>query len=170
MSHVFAKSSTNHQQGKITYTLEFHLPYYALRKFDRQEVVDPRRSNNKPLRLSRLLPLAPGGTADDLYYHEAQISFCITGVDECMYTSYCLVDTYHGSEKKHSAYLNPPTFIEPSTGGEKDLEYPIWNPRELFLCVLSIRLQQVIGESQALIDAFEERMDAYVSGRRLRGA
>lgn len=80
-----------------------------------------------------------------------------------MYTSYCFVDTYHGSEDKHSAYLDPPILIEPASGGEKDLRFPVWNPRELFLSILNIRLQQVVGESQALLDAFEDRMDSYVS-------
>jgi hypothetical protein len=109
------------------------------------------------------MPLVTEDTVDELYYYEAQISFLITGVDECLYTSYCLVDTYHQSEPDHKVYLEAPTFIEPATGGFTHLRYPLWNPREFFLCVLSIRLEQVIGESQILLDAFEERMNAYVS-------
>jgi hypothetical protein len=72
------------------------------------------------------------------------------------------VDTYHGSETHHTSYLQTPNFIEPATGS-KDIRRPIWNPREFFLCVLSIRLEQVIGESQALLDMLEDRMNTYVS-------
>ncbi|KAH8702860.1 hypothetical protein GQ44DRAFT_631161, partial [Phaeosphaeriaceae sp. PMI808] len=112
-------------------------------------------------RASRILPLASGDSAEDLYYYQAQISFLITGVDEWHYTSYCCVDTYFGSEPEHRAYLEPPAPIEPASGGLQELEHPLWNPREFFLCILAIRIEQAVTESQALIDSFEERMNAY---------
>jgi hypothetical protein len=114
------------------------------------------------LRRSRILPLGGDDALNDLYYYEAQISFLLIGVDECLYTSYCIVDTYYGSESGYREYLKPPTYVEPATGGLRILRYPHWNPREYFLCVLSIRLEQIVKESQALLDLFEERMNAYV--------
>jgi hypothetical protein len=108
--------------------------------------------------------LAKEDASNDLYYYEVQISFLIIGVDECVYTSYCLVDTYYpDSEPDHRKYLEPPHILEPAAGGHKDLRFPLWNPREFFLCILSIRLEQLVQESQALLNEFEERMNAYVS-------
>lgn len=129
---------------------------------------DKRTLNEKPLRASRILPLAIGDSANDLYYYEAQLSFLVTGVDEWRYTSYCCVDTYFRSEPRHAEYLEPPTRIEPAAGGLLSLEYPKWNPREFFLIILSFRIEQAVSESQALIDSFEGRMNAYVSERSFR--
>jgi len=151
---------TTHK-GDHSYALEFHIPYYAIRRGPC--ITDTRKLNGKPLRASRILPLAVGDSAKDLYYYQAQLSFLITGVDEWHYTSYCCVDTYFGSEPDHQAYLEPPAPIEPASGGLRELERPLWNPREFFLCIWSFRIEQAVTESQALIDSFEERMNAYVS-------
>lgn len=148
-------------QNDNSYTFEFHIPYYAIRRGSR--ISDRRKVNNKPLRASRVLPLAVGDSTNDLYYYEAQLSFVVTGVDEWRYTSYCCVDTYFGSEPRHLAYLEPPVRIEPAAGGRLGLELPKWNPREYFLVILSFRIEQAVTESQALIDSFEDRMNSYVS-------
>jgi hypothetical protein len=154
------RSLTTHQ-GDISYALEFHIPYYAIRRGSCK--TDTRNLNHKPLRASRILPLALGDGPNDLYYYEAQLSFLVTGVDEWRYTSYCCVDTYFGSEPDHQAYLEMPAPIEPAAGGLRALERPLWNPREFFLDILSFRIEQAVTESQALVDSFEERMNAYVS-------
>jgi hypothetical protein len=86
----------------------------------------------------------------------------VTGVDEWQYTSYCCVDTYFGKESGHGAYFHPPTLMEPASGGLKELKYPLWNPRDYFLCILSIRIDETVWESLALINSFEERMEEYV--------
>lgn len=141
--------------------MEFHIPYYAIRRGSC--ITDTRKSDGKPLRTSRILPLAAVDSANDLYYYQAQLSFLVTGVDEWRYTSYCCVDTYFGSEPDHQAYLEPPAPIEPASGGLLELERPLWNPREFFLSILSFRIEQAVTESQALLDSFEERMNSYVS-------
>jgi len=143
-----------------SYAFEFHIPYYTIRQG--KPKVDTRKLYGKPMRESKVLPLKLHNGRQDLYYCPTQLSFLIHGIDEWRYTSYCCVDTYFGSEADHREYLNAPAPMEPATGGLKELNHPIWNPREFFLCVLSFRIEQAVTQSQALIDSFEQRMNAYV--------
>jgi hypothetical protein len=96
------------------------------------------------------------------FYYEFQLSVLVTGVDEWLWTSYCCVDTYYGCEPGRRAYLEDEHPVEPASGGSASLDFPIWNPREYFLLVLSRRISQTTREWGALIEAFEERMINYV--------
>jgi hypothetical protein len=133
--------------------MEFHFPFFALRKtadspFEDNRTVDGTE-DGKPFRVGRKLPLAMGRglTADNYYYYESQISVLVTGVDEWLWSSYCCADTYFGTEPGKHTYLEGKEPSEPATGGSKPLMYPMWNPREFFLCVLSRRVMQAVGES-----------------------
>jgi len=143
--------------------MEFHLPYFALRRADEysDHKIDKRSIHGRKLRLDRPLPLAKPGTDEERdFYYETQLSFLVIGVDEWWYTSYCLVDTYYqGCEEHWKTYLSPPGIREPATGGKNRLETStIWNPREYFLAVLARRLRQATSESIALLEEFEDRL------------
>ncbi|OCL12573.1 hypothetical protein AOQ84DRAFT_372958 [Glonium stellatum] len=122
-----------------SFSLEFHIPYFALRLGS--AIPDQRTLQGRGLRTHRLLPLRRLGELES-YYYEAQISFLMTGLDEWLWTTYCCVDTFFGSETDREAYLNPLNPTDAATGGWLQQQYPVWNPREYFLAVLSRRMLQ----------------------------
>ena len=112
--------------------MEFHLPYYALRK--------GASLNDDPRGLRRCGTLvSTNGKQAHLY--EAQISVLVTGVDEWFWTAYCFAETFFGSEESIQFYYE--NDFDAFTGGEKSASFPVWNPREYFLSILSRRLKQV---------------------------
>jgi hypothetical protein len=123
---------------------------------------DSRRVDDKELRSSRTLPLPRNKDEGQDFYYEFQLSVLVTGVDEWLWTSYCCVDTYYGSEPDRRAYLEDVHPVEPASGGGASLDFPLWNPREYYLVVLSRRVSQATREWGALIETFEERMITYV--------
>ncbi|EXJ59775.1 hypothetical protein A1O7_03922 [Cladophialophora yegresii CBS 114405] len=119
--------------------MEFHLPYCALRRADGS--FDPR--NFDPRGLRRAYPMLPNyrQPQDQLYYYDAQISVLVTGVVEWYWTAYCCVDTFAKEPEKVETYMRHKS-DGPSAGGSAE-HYPLWNPREYFLLVLSRRCTQV---------------------------
>jgi hypothetical protein len=108
---------------------------------------DSRHVFGKPLRQSRFLPLQPNMNAEeDLYYHEAQISLFSWGFSGSKWTELCLVDTYFMSEKTVK-------YTGPSAN----------NPRESMFLSFDEGMEQIAGELGALVEAYVERMDIYVS-------
>lgn len=148
------------------FNFEFHIPHFALRRGPRIE--DARRFDGHPLRKSVQLPLYRNKHEKLDHYYEVQLSLLVTGVDDWLWTSFCCVDTYHGSEPTKHEYLDGAFPTEPATAGSKSLEYPIWCPRDFFLIVLDRRMMQAVTEFKALIDAFDQRMISYVSIRLFR--
>ena len=143
------------------FNLEFHIPHFALRRGPKIE--DTRRIENRLLRNSVQLPLHRNKSEQLDHYYEVQLSLLVTGVDDWLWTSYCFVDTYHGSEPTKHEYLDGDFPTEPAAAGSKSLEYPMWCPRDFFLLVLSRRLMQAASQFKALVDVFDQRMITYVS-------
>ena len=134
--------------------MEFHLPYYALRQSD-LPTPDPRNLR----RYGRFLTKRTvEGVSEFLY--EAQISVLVTGTDEWFWTAYCCADTFFGSEETMQFYYN--RRIDAPTGGLKSKIYPVWNPREYFLLVLSRRFRQVTTEWANVLNALEGRLQYHV--------
>lgn len=100
--------------------------------------------------------------ATDRYY-EAQVSLLVTGVDDWLWTSYCTVDTYQGTEPAKLEYLNELPRAEPASAGSKSLDHPMWCPRDYFLEALERRMMQAMREFRATIDTFNRRLNEYVS-------
>jgi hypothetical protein len=144
--------------------LEFHIPFYALRRGP--HTLDERSIQGKPLRSSQKLPLARNFAEKQDFYHEGHLSLLVTGVDEWLWTAYCCVDTYFGSECNWEGYLDKYQYgyDAPMGGGGPSawIKHPNWNPREYFLLVLAQRMKQAVAEWSALINAFEERLVSYV--------
>jgi hypothetical protein len=138
--------------------MEFHLPYMALR---REKVADPRevrKSYDMPLTIE----METDPTTNDSFYHQAQISFLLTGVDEWHWTAYCCVDRFFGSEKDLDWYVSR-QFDGPPAGGRAEF-LPLWNPREYFLFVCARRFSQVTKEWSNAVLKLESRLDEYVRG------
>jgi len=140
--------------------LEFHIPYFALRPGS--AIPDKRTLQEREFRAHQLLPLERDGEGE-AYYYEAQISFLMVGVDEWFWTTYCCVDTFFGSEAGGEAYLSPPGPTDAASGGSLFQRYPVWNPRQYFLAVLSRRMLQARYEWTALVNCYINRLSTYVS-------
>jgi hypothetical protein len=136
--------------------MEFHLPYMALR---RERVADSRKLRTSHEMLETL-EMETRPASNDSFYHQAQISFLLTGVDEWHWTAYCCVDRFFGSEKNPDWYLSR-QFDGPPAGGRAEF-FPIWNPREYFLFVCARRFSQVTKEWSNAILKLESRLDEYV--------
>jgi hypothetical protein len=133
--------------------MEFQLPYLALRSASVKR--DTRELRRRHEMLKR-----PGAATADLYYHEAQISFLLTGLDEWHWTAYCCVDTFFGSEQTPDEYI---TYQDDGpTGGARNDDLPAWNPREYFLIAFSRRMTQVTREWENIISVLSDRLDSDV--------
>ncbi|KAI9878373.1 MAG: hypothetical protein M1830_001078 [Pleopsidium flavum] len=132
------------------FSLGFHLPYYALRR-SALPAADPRS-----LRRTGRFMNNGKAQADFEWFHEAQISLLIVGVDEWYWTAYCCVDTYFGSEEPPTYYLEEG--FDAPTGAGRHMRDPVWNPREYFLLVLSRRISQVVMEWSNVTSSLEERL------------
>ncbi len=144
------------QRQRFGFVMEFHIPYFALRK-STTPMSDPRglRKSGTFVRTYQI--------GDDYeQVHEAQISLLVAGVDEWYWTAYCCVDKYFGSEKTIQSYLDQ-QIDAPIGGAGRDTALPVWNPREYFLIVLSRRLRQVTWEWSSLVAALDERLESHVS-------
>ena len=144
------------------FTLEFHLPYYALRQDTALQ------ADSRGLRRSGHFIPSPGGPQKPEYLYEAQLSLLITGVDEWFWTAYCCAETYFGSEVSLQYYSD--NQLDALTGGEKTMSFPVWNPREYFLSILSRRLKQVTKEWGNVVEALQARLRLHVSEGLLSSA
>jgi len=133
--------------------MEFQLPYLALRSACVKS--DARGVRRRHEMLKWL-----GAAKPDLYYHEAHISFLLTGLDEWHWTAYCCVDTFFGSEQTVSEYIR--YHDDGPTGGARNDYLPAWNPREYFLIVFSRRMTQITREWENIISVLNARLDSYV--------
>lgn len=141
-----------------SFSLEFHIPYFALRPGS--AIPDKRTLQDREFRAHQLLPLERDGEGE-AYYYEAQISFLMIGVDEWFWTTYCCVDTFFGSETGREAYLNPHCPTDAASGGSLLQKYPVWNPRQYFLAVLSRRMLQARYEWTTLVECYINRLSTY---------
>jgi hypothetical protein len=100
-------------------------------------------------------------TNDQPHYYDGQISFLINGADEWYWTAYFCVDTF--SDEPETARMYKDWDRDgPSAGASRD-EWPIWNPREYFLMVLSQRCKQITREWETVVYELIAVLDEYVS-------
>lgn len=154
------------------FQLAFHLPYYVWRSAQKASEDHRQDANATPLRQSRdisFLNWKSSGTSSFLY--EAQISCVVAGSDEWRWVAYCFVDTYFDAtsearETVQSYYDDSQgdegMLADPFTFGVKDANDPIQNPREYFLEVLRIRLNQVKCEWEQVVAKVQESIREYV--------
>jgi hypothetical protein len=98
------------------------------------------------------------------YLHEAQISFVIIGLDEWVWTAYCCTERHFGSEETIEFYSR--RGYDAPSGGAIPTHYPIWNPREYFLFLLSLRTKQITKEWSNVVETLEGRLQYHVSQRQ----
>ena len=118
------------------------------------------RGKRRLLRRFGQLPtnLSDPQTLESIY--EAQISFLVSGFDEWYWTAYCFIDTFFNNDDVTQFYYDQK--VDAAIGGERDIKFPVWNPRQCFLFTLSRRFRQVRKEWSILVDALDSRLNIYV--------
>lgn len=150
-------------QPATPYALEFHIPYFALRKSfsDSQNLhnsIVGRRSGVFTDTFTR--NCEPGQKE---YFHEAQVSVLLVGIDEWVWTLYCLVETRFEEKQDRGNIEEYVTHMLDAPSGQVARYYsPIWNPREYFLLVLCRRMDQATLEWQNLVETLDQRLKVLV--------
>ncbi|KAF3403594.1 hypothetical protein F1880_009534 [Penicillium rolfsii] len=130
------------------FTLEFHLPHYALRQDD-SHLQDSRR-----IRKHRLFRLS----GQDAIY-EVQLSLIVYGADEFFWTACFCEDLYFRANNPINGYLEDE--VDGPSSGLRASNFPIWDPRYYFLSILVIRLGQITMEWAALIEVITGHLDKH---------
>ncbi|PMD47172.1 hypothetical protein L207DRAFT_627873 [Hyaloscypha variabilis F] len=149
------------------FTLECHITYFILKKSERL-ITDVRKTiEGKPLRQSWKLPFLSGpmsASASDtelLCLYEAQTSLVVTGIDSRVWTAYCIVDTYFGSNESLQHYHEengPSAQVDPLAAGQIPAIPSItliWAPREYFSKIVAIRMNEARRAWRQIIDEVE---------------
>ncbi|KAJ5759384.1 tumor suppressor protein LOH1CR12 [Penicillium odoratum] len=137
--------ASNNTRG---FTLEFHLPHYALRK-NNQPLRDGRKLRKH--RLFRLL-------GQDAIY-EAQLSLIVFGVDEFFWTAYFCEDAYLRANNPIAEYLQDE--VDGPSSGLRMSQFPIWDPRYYFLSILVIRTSQITMEWAVLMEIITDDLEKH---------
>jgi len=124
-----------------------------------------KKFDGKPLRQSWDLPLLPTSTDRHHSLYEAKISVAVAGIDCSAWIAYGLVDTYFESDEsvdRYHQWKGCQGRADPLADGQIDANNPIWTPREYFLKVFEIRINQVRKEWRRIIDKVEDEVKQYV--------
>jgi hypothetical protein len=129
------------------------MPYYALRPSE------SRRHDSRGLRKYRFFRPPENNELDCIY--EAKLSLLVVGIDEFFWTAYFCEDMYYTGENPINDYLR--IGFDGSMGGQRNSDWPIWDPRYYFLMGLSIRAAQITMEWSELVHLLENYLDPLVS-------
>jgi hypothetical protein len=116
------------------------------------------------------MPMDKSTSADELYcLYEAQISVLVTGIDHWVWVAYGFVDVYFDSQESVDGYdqmkgrhCRRPGRADPLAAGQIVADEPIWMPREYFLKVCEIRMNQVLREWNWIVDKVKKKVKQYV--------
>ncbi|TVY59342.1 hypothetical protein LCER1_G000736 [Lachnellula cervina] len=141
--------------GFLTFALHLHLPFFLIRDTHPNEPITG--VNTKPSRnwtdLSFLQldnPKSQDQESNKVWgMYEAHFSCVITGSDEWRWVGYSFVDAeidgfLHESSEEDLSF-------DPIASGRLEANLPIWRPREYWLRVFEIRIEQVRIELEYLI-------------------
>jgi hypothetical protein len=156
------------------FQLAFHLPYYAWRTS--QSACEDHRQDANASPLRQFLDISflnPKSSKSSNFLYEAQISCVVAGSDEYRWVAYCFVDTYFdvGEAKEtvqsyhEDSLADEGMFTDPFTFGERDADDPIQKPREYFLEVFRVRIDQVKCEWEQVVANVQENIRKYVPVR-----
>jgi hypothetical protein len=154
------------------FQLAFHLPYYVWRKSEKACEDHRRDANARRLRLSQDVSFLDWESSESSFLYEAQISCLVAGTDESRWVAYCFVDNYfdaaeEGKETVLSYHEDTEDddgmHADPLTFGTYSADNPKWNPREYFLAILRVRLQQVKCEWQQVVAKVQQSIRENVS-------
>lgn len=105
--------------------------------------------------------------AGQVWLCENQISIVVTGIDHWVWTAYGIVDTYFGSKESLEHYdeqSDQSGQVDPLSKGQLHA-HPltlIWTPREYFLAVVAIRMNEALRAWRETNSVVEDIVKQYV--------
>jgi hypothetical protein len=173
--------------------MEFHLPFFALRKVLPQDGLpeprpeSPPNTHGKRLRNPRdILLLKPESIKPEdketYRLYPAQISCVVYGYSEWQWLAYAFADTEHTEHDHEGGYEWPhvddrvvdsaeATFSEGLTEDPitcaPDASLPIWRPRQYFLKAFEIQAKKVMQEWDPVVHKLVVDTRAYVCSHTL---
>jgi len=103
-----------------------------------------------------------------LCLYEAQTSLVVTGIDSRVWTAYCIIDTYFGSNESLQHYHEengPSAQVDPLAAGlipAIPSVLLIWTPREYFFTIVAIRMNEARRAWRKIIYEVEGSVKQYV--------
>jgi hypothetical protein len=92
---------------------------------------------------------------------EAQISCVVTGTDDWRWTGYGFVDAEVDSELAEATESDM-RFDQIAGSDEVEANHPIWRPRDWWIKVYEVRIDQVTGHYENLVHKLNSAFDQYV--------
>jgi hypothetical protein len=151
--------------GYLTFALNLHLPFFLLRDTPPEAPVGkvntkPRRSWTDLSFLKDISELQDQEPKKAWGMYEAHFSCVVTGSDEWRWVAYGFVDTEIDGVL-HDSSEDDLNFDQIASGGVK-ASPPIWRPRDYWLKVFEIRIEQVRMQWEYLIHKVELGIRRYV--------
>jgi hypothetical protein len=163
------------------FQMEFHLPFFALRKIPRPEDSHNKRSLHS-MRKWTDVSLTDGESSasggQDVYrIHETQVSCVVYGHGEWQWTACAFLDNAHesGDFYDHGEFHDGDGEDGEAVVGQKvdgfdedpiatglHASWPIWRPRQYFTKALEVNIKEVSQEWHELIHKMECDIIAYV--------
>jgi hypothetical protein len=140
--------------------LEFHIPYFALRKSSR--TLNPNENGRN--KLGRRTGIFSDKFTrrckpdEQEVFHETQVSVLLVGIDEWVWTLYLVETHFQGAEEREDLEKCVCVEGDAPSGRAFTQTYPVWNPREYFLLVLCRRMDQATLEWRSLVETLEQRL------------
>jgi len=156
--------------GFLTFQLDLHLPFFLLTKSTPPEQ-SVGKVNTKPRRRWIDMSFLKMDTSESQNrepkevwgIHEAQISCVVAGSDDWRWVGYGFVDT------EIDGFLTDLSKDDLSfdriAAGELEANFPIWRPRDYWLRLFEIRIEQVRKEWEYLIHKVDLSVNQYVRGQ-----
>jgi hypothetical protein len=155
-------------EGSLEYQLEFHIPYFAMRRFRPSQESTGRktRTHRGWMNISFLeTKRVDSGLGLICGIHQAQISVTICGTDNSRWTAFCFEDRHFDEDgelgdDEHTEIHQSDQVARGAFGAENT----IWDPREYFIRVLLIRMRQVHREWLNLVRFVESGIKEHTWG------
>jgi hypothetical protein len=147
--------ATVFKEGSLVFQLEFHLPYFVLRRTQiEQNFSNKMKKHHRAWMNVDFLGIKETHLEKEGVWgvHQAQISLTICGTANSCWIAYCF-EGRHFEEDEEMEELESKAFdrSDKIARGELDAHNPIWDPREYYLHVVLIRMQQVHREWEELV-------------------
>lgn len=144
------------RDGVLTFQLDLHLPFFILRISTPPDIsvekvyTKPQRAWSDLSFLKLDLPISEGQDPEEVWgIQESHISCVITGSDNWQWVAYGFVDAEVDGLLCDSSETD--LRFDRIAACELDVNFPIWRPREYFLQVFAIRIEQVRGQWEHLV-------------------
>ncbi|KAF2684746.1 hypothetical protein K458DRAFT_487060 [Lentithecium fluviatile CBS 122367] len=154
--------------GRDMFQMELHMPQYALRTHFPSQPDTMNSKCRKWRDLAFLIHDFPGSQQEGcLCLYEAHFAVALCGTDERRWTAYCFEDSAFDSDRElnESDFCYSTINADPiASDGVTDGNRPLWDPREYFLAILRIRIDQIRNEWICTVRTIESIVHEYTDG------